>query len=388
VRVAIDGSFLSLPPSGIGTYLRHLTAALHDSASDLDLRLIEPYWDASTSTISSFPTSIVNRLRADRRLRRALWDLGGVSRHAARFNPDLLHIPHFAAPVRPRGPLIVTIHDVIPLVVPAYQASRAMRLNLTVMRRTVRAARLILTPSKAAAADITRVLDIPRDRIRVTPEAAGSEFQPSTDLAHDRAVAQRLGITSRYIFNVGGFETRKNLPVLLEAFARLLPRIDQSIQLVIAGTPHSANPAVFPPLQPTIERLGLSDAIVLPGRISDDDKRALYRGAALYATPSLYEGFGLTALEAMACGIPTIAANRTSLPEVVGDGGLLVEPDAESFATAMATILSDAELATRFKERGLARAATFSWRRTAELTLDAYHEVIDSTATPSRLRKR
>jgi glycosyltransferase involved in cell wall biosynthesis len=388
VRVAIDGSFLSLPPSGIGTYLRHLTTALREIAPDLDLRLIEPDWTNNQPASTSFPTSIVHRVRTDRRLRRALWDLGDVSRQAARVEADLLHIPHLATPIRSRTPLIVTIHDVIPFLLPAYQASRAMQINLAVIRRTVRSARLILTPSGAAAADITRVLGIPRHRIRVTPEAAGNEFRPTIDLSHEQAVARRLGINCRYIFNVGGFDIRKNLPVLLEAFARLRPRINEPVQLVIAGAPHSDNPAVYPPLEPVIDQLGLNEAVVLPGRISDDDKLALYRGAALYATPSLYEGFGLTALEAMACGIPTVAANRTSLPEVVGDGGLLVEPDAASFATAMATILEDSEVAAGLKERGLARAATFSWRRTAELTLDAYHDVIESTATPTRMRTR
>lgn len=388
MRVAIDGSFLSLPPSGIGTYLRHLTSALRDLALDLDLRLVEPDWTDRSPATTSFPSSVIDRFRTNRRLRRAHWDLRGVSRQAARSDPELLHIPHFAAPIRSHIPLIVTVHDVIPLVLPAYQASRAMRLNLAVMRRNVRSARLILTPSNAAAADITRVLGIPPDRIRVTPEAAGNEFRPATDPANDRAVARRLGICGRYIFNVGGFDTRKNLPVLLEAFAKLRPRVEQPIQLVIAGAPHSDNPAVFPPLEPVIAQLGLTDAVVLPGRISDDDKLALYRGAALYATPSLYEGFGLTALEAMACGIPTVATNRTSLPEVVGDGGLLVEPEAEALATALAAILNDPEVAARLSERGLTRAATFSWRRTAELTLDAYHDVIDSIATPPRKRKR
>jgi glycosyltransferase involved in cell wall biosynthesis len=387
VRVAIDGSFLSLPPSGTGTYLRHLTTALRDIAPDLDLRLVSPDWDQARPTATPSPISLINRIRHDRRLRRALWDVAGVARHAARVAPDLLHIPHFAAPLRSQSPVIVTIHDVIPLVLPAYRASRAMRLNLAVMRRTVRNARLILTPSQAAATDITRVLGIPRQRIRVTPEAAGEEFRPSLDPTVDQDVARSLGIAGRYVFNVGGFDARKNLPVLLEAFARLRTLVDEPIQLVIAGAPHSDNPAVFPPLVPTIERLSLSDLVVLPGRISDEDKLALYRGATLYATPSLYEGFGLTVLEAMACGVPTVAANRTSLPELVGDGGLLVEPDVESFAKAMSTILNHPEQAANLRARGLARAATFSWRKTAELTLDAYREVIESSATLQRMRK-
>jgi glycosyltransferase involved in cell wall biosynthesis len=258
-----------------------------------------------------------------------------------------------------------------------------MRFHLAVVRRTVRAARLVLTPSQAAAADVVRVLRIPRKQIRVTPEAAGPEFQPASDPDQVREIVQGLGVTNRYVFNVGGFDARKNLPTLLEAFARVRARLDEPLQLVIAGSPHTDNPTIYPPLEPVIHRLGLERAVILPGRVSETEKVALYQGAALYATPSLYEGFGLTTLEAMACGIPTIAANRTSLPEVVGDGGLLAEPDADAFAAAMLDVLSDVDRAADLRRRAQARAAAFTWHRTAQLTLAAYHEALaDETANP------
>jgi glycosyltransferase involved in cell wall biosynthesis len=173
---------------------------------------------------------------------------------------------------------------------------------------------------------------------------------------------------------------------LLEAFARVRTRLDESLQLVIAGAPHSDNPAVFPSLAPVIQRLGIERAVILPGRIAEEEKVALYQGAALYATPSLYEGFGLTALEAMACGVPTVAANRTSLPEVVGDGGLLVEPDAEAFAAAMFDILTNPARALELSANGMARAAAFTWQRTAQLTLAAYREVVAAESATTRER--
>jgi glycosyltransferase involved in cell wall biosynthesis len=375
VRVAMDGSFLALPSSGTGTYLRALTAALREIEPSLDLHLLIPSWaDASRPGQGPF-----DRLRNDRRLRRATWELFGVASAAREARPDLLHVPHFSAPVRPRCPLVVTIHDVVPLVVPAYRATRAMRLHLAVVKRTVRAARLILTPSHAAATDVSRVLGIPPERIRVTPEAAGPAYRPADDPQRVRETTRRLGVTGRYVFNVGGLDVRKNLPVLLEAFAHLRTRLDEPLQLVIAGAAHTDNPSVYPSLTPIVHRLGLDEAVVLPGRITDDDKIALYQGAALYATPSLYEGFGLTTLEAMACGVPTLASNRTSLPEVVGDGGFLVEPDAEAFATAMLDVLTNPTLASALRFRGLARAALFTWQETARLTLAAYQESVDAT---------
>jgi glycosyltransferase involved in cell wall biosynthesis len=242
----------------------------------------------------------------------------------------------------------------------------------------VRAARIVLTPSNAAAGDVERLLGIPRERIRVTPEAAGAEYRPAPDPGDPAlvAVARRFGVRGRYVFNVGGMDVRKNLPVLLEAFARALPRLEEPAQLVIAGAPHTGNRVVFPPLEPVIDRLGLGDHVVLTGFVSAADKLALYQGAALYATPSPHEGFGLTPLEAMACGVPVIAADRTSLPEVVGDAGVLVEPEPEAFAAAVVEVLNRPERAADLRARGLARAATFSWARTARMTLDAYREAL------------
>lgn len=380
VRVAMDGSFLALPPSGTGTYVRSLSAALRHVDPELSLTLLDPTWaasDASHTTTSRWPgADLWHRLLDDRRLRRFRWDLAGSSLAARHLRPapDLLHIPHFAAPLFSPFPMVVTIHDVIPLQFPPYRASRAMRVQLAVMRRTVRRARLILTPSHAAAADIVQHLAIPAERIRMTPEAADSTYSPAPDPVAAREAVRHLGIDRRYIFNVGGLDVRKNLPVLLEAYARLLPRLNEPVQLVIAGAPHSANPYVFPPLAPIVERLGLAGKVVLTGRVSEEDKLALYRGADLYVTPSLAEGFGLTALEAMACGIPVIAANRTSLPEVVGEAGLLVEPAPEPLATAMLDLLSDPTRQTKLATAGLARAAEFTWEKTARLTMAAYEE--------------
>ncbi len=381
----MDGSFLLLPPSGTGTYLRSLAKALVRVEPDLDLALLVPGLRSQDprNTVMMAPAGEADGRGLPRfdRFRRLTWDLVGVALAARRTRPDLLHVPHATPPVGSGLPLVLTIHDVIPLVLPAYRTSRAMRLRLAALRRAAPRARMVLTPSRAAADDIERLLAVPRSRIRVTPEAATADHMPATNPDACRAVAARYGIQGRYLFNVGGLDARKNLPVLLEAFARAKPRLREPAQLVIAGAPHTSNPAVFPPLAPVVERLGLAEEVVLTGFVSDADKLALYQGAALYVTPSLYEGFGLSALEAMACGVPTIAANRTSLPEVVGDGGLLIEPEPDALAATMVEILNTPALAATLRERGLARAATFTWDRTARLTLDAYREVLNCDGT-------
>jgi glycosyltransferase involved in cell wall biosynthesis len=186
-----------------------------------------------------------------------------------------------------------------------------------------------------------------------------------------------LGISSPYIFNIGGFDTRKNLPLLIEAFAAALPRLDASIgpvSLVIAGAPHSDNPTIFPLIEPVIRRLGVADRVNLVGRVRAAEKLALYQGAAVYCTPSLYEGFGLTPLEAMACGVPTIVSDRASLPEVVGDAGVIVPATVAAVAEALVRVLTDPGYAADLSVRAIKRAAEFSWEQTALATLEVYQE--------------
>ena len=333
--------------------------------------MIEPSWDHTHRSLARS-----RRLFSDRRVQRAYWELVGFARAARALNPELLHIPSFAAPLRPSAPMVITIHDVIPFLLPVYRASTAMRLHLAVMRRTVRNADLIIAPSTSAAGEISSELGIPRDRIRVTHEAADSSFRSPTDRTQIDSTLRRFGIVGRYIFNVGGFDVRKNLPLLIVAFARLRPMLEEHVQLVIAGAPHSDNPAVFPPLDPIIRQYGVESDVILTGRVSEEDKVALCQGADLYVTPSSHEGFGLTALEAMACGVPTIASNTSSFPEIVGDGGLLTNLDIDSVVGAIQSVLESPTLAAELRTRGLKRAAEFSWRRTAEQTLDVYREVL------------
>ncbi|MCC6705725.1 MAG: glycosyltransferase family 4 protein [Thermomicrobiales bacterium] len=369
MRIAIDGQFRSLPPSGTGAYLDALLRELPVAAPDDEFLVVDrpDAWG---------PSFLPGKLRRDARLLRFQWEISGFGSTARRLKPDLLHIPSFAAPLRTSIPFVVTIHDAIPFSLPEYRSSAPMRAHLALMQRTTRRATLVLTPSQAAADDLHRLLTIPRHRIRVTPEAADATFRPLATGTLDERVVAKFGVRGAYIFNVGGLDVRKRVDLLIEAFAAARPDLPPDTQLVIGGRAHSGNPVIFPDLAPLIERLGLRDAVVLTGWLSDDEKLALYQGAAIYATPSIYEGFGLTPLEAMACGTPVIAADRTSFPEVVGDAGLLVEPTVDAWRAALIDLMNNDARRAVLARRGVERAATFSWRRTAEQTLEAYREAI------------
>ncbi|HWV22598.1 MAG TPA: glycosyltransferase family 1 protein [Thermomicrobiales bacterium] len=365
--IGIDGNFLSMPHSGIGTYLRGLADALERDADALGIRLRMISPDEGRF------------LHPGSKAHRFAWDAAGASAATLRSGrplPDLLHLPQMTAPVWSPVPVVATIHDVIPFVLDDYRASRAMRAYLGLMSRTVRKARRVIAPSESAASDVSRVLGVPAARIRVIPEAPGGDLMPSMDGSAVAKVRQRWGIEGTYLFNIGGFDRRKNLPLLVEAFAAALPFLPDNVRLVIAGSAHTDNPRVFPPLEPVIRRLGVGNRVLLTGRVTDDERRALYQAAHGYITPSMYEGFGLTPLEAMACGVPAIVANRTSLPEVVGDAGLIVEPEVDVLAEAMVSLLTDDDLHDRLSVASLDRVATFTWEAAARATVDVYREAV------------
>ncbi len=231
-------------------------------------------------------------------------------------------------------------------------------------------------------------LNCPAERIRVIYEAAGEEYQPVTDpeiLAQTRA---RYGLNERYIFYLGGLDQRKNVPQLVRAFShvhRLLG--DPDLQLLIAGNPDRQKGPLFPDPRPVAADLGMTGQIIYRF-VEEEDKPALYSGASLFVFPSLYEGFGLDPLEAMSCGAPVVCSNRTSLPEVVGDAALMVDPDdTPQLVEAMRRVLSDEVLQTDLRARSLQRAAQFNWQKTAHETLAVYEEVLASKKSSAWRKK-
>ena len=362
MRLSIDGSSLAFPPSGIRTYVSALIREMESADQDIELSVLQPSGQSRP---------------LPERASRFWWDARGVASAAHHARAGVLHVPQFSAPIRNPAPLVVTIHDLIPLMHREYRQSRSMRAYLSVMRRTVAKAGIIIVPSRYVAHQAPTVMDIDVKRVRVIPMAAGPEFSPADHPKVQPAILSALGIRGPYIFNIAGFDVRKNLPCLLQAFATFRNWSPGPYQLVIAGAPHTANPTVFPPVRPVVERLALAEHVIMPGLISEQAKIALYQHAAMYVTPSLSEGFGMTCLEAMSCGTPVIAANCTALPEVVGGGGLLVEPEPSVLAEAMTAVAQEDTIAAQLRRSGIAQAARYSWGRTASMTIDAYRDALD-----------
>lgn len=284
---------------------------------------------------------------------------------------DVLHSPDFIPPFRRNCRSVITIHDLNFLLYPHFLTKDAAHYYGQI-DEAVRRTDAIIAVSEATKSDIVRLLGVPENRVTVVYEAASDEFQPIDRVEARAQVKERFGVRGGFIFFVSTIEPRKNVPTLLKSFRKLLADYKLDLQLVLAGAKGWLYDEVFQ----LVTDLDMVDDVLFPGRVSTDDLLWLYNAAEVLVAPSIYEGFGLTPLEAMACGTPVIVSNVSSLPEIVGDAGLLVDPyDVEQLAVAMWRAVTDTELRKSLIAKGLKRAGFFSWDRAAKETLELYHRL-------------
>ncbi len=298
-----------------------------------------------------------------------------------RFPLDLLHTTDFIQPLYARVPTVITVHDLAFLHYPHFLTASSAAFYGQI-DRAVRAADAVIVPSESTLHDLVAMLGVPRSKINVIYEAAAEVFVP-LPIAETRAAVQREhGLPASYILCVGTIEPRKNITGLLHAFALLRSRYGApDTVLALAG----GTGWLYDEVTETVARLGLKDSVRFLGRVSDEALHKLYVGARCHVHPAHYEGFGLPPLEAMACGTPTIVSNVSSLPEVVQDAALLVDPNShEEIAVAMNRLLTDDALHAEMRQKGLQRAQCFSWSRAAVETLEVYHNVLAQRATVGR----
>jgi glycosyltransferase involved in cell wall biosynthesis len=298
---------------------------------------------------------------------RIAWEQVVLPFAAWRAHLDLLFCPVNISPVFAPCPAVIAIHDLIFLRYPAsYHPLKQRYLNI-MTRRSARHAAHVITVSENTRQDVIRLLGISPSRVTAVPNGVSEHFTPVASSERE-AFRARQGVDGRLILHVGTLEPRKNLVMLLQAFARVAktPGFEDTT-LAIGGSKGWYYDEIFA----TAERLGLtaSGRVRFLGRVPDDELPLWYNIAAVCVYPSLYEGFGLPPLEAMACGTPVVVSNTSSLPEVAGDAGLKIDPeDTSAWAGAIETVLSDSELAADMSRKGLKQAAMFSWERAARET--------------------
>ncbi len=361
MRIGIDFTAAVRERAGIGRYARELIRALARCDRSNAYVLLAP-WDARAELLQfDWPSNFtVRRVPVTERLLAALW-------HRARFpwpveaftGPvDVFYSPDFLLPPTRARKTIVTVHDLSYVRVPeCFPAVLLNYLNATVPR-AVRRADLVLADAASTKRDVHEIYHVAPEKVAVLYSAADPRFSPEIPEALRARVRAKYGLGDRYMLSVSTIQPRKNYVRLLEALARL----DSGIRLMIAG----GRGWMFDDVYAAVERLNLRERVLLPEFVSDDDLPALYAMATLFVYPSLYEGFGLPVVEAMACGTPVVSSDASSLPEVGGQAVLYFDPrDVDGMAEAMRRALADETLRAELRARGLVQARQFSWDRAA-----------------------
>ncbi len=361
-RVLVNGWFWGQMHTGSGQYLHHLARCLPQVAGQLQYILALPQASAAPAPAG---WQVVVAPPAAGRLGENLAKLWfeQISYPAAcrRLAADIAFVPYWGSPWRLPCATAVTVHDLIPLLLPAYRGGPLQRAYSWLVSQTAGRAALILTDSQASRQDIIQRLSLPPDRVQAVLLAADERFRPATDQAELARVQVRYSLPERFMLYLGGFDVRKNVAGLVRAYARWvrqdLPllrrsgRSDSVPPLVIAGKLPAADTPFTPDPRRMAAEAGVADRVHFTGWVEEDDKPALYSLASLFIFPSLVEGFGLPVAEAAACGTPVVTSNRSSLPEAA-PGAILVDPEDEAaLAAAMAQALQAARPAAHPEAR-------------------------------------
>ena len=365
IRVAVDAHAIGQRQTGNEVYVRSLVQRLPRLAPDVDFI----GYTCCRQGDEWLPEPFARRRVARNPFVRLGLELAS---RAKTDRADLLHV-QYTAPLGPTVPIVVTIHDVSFIERPEYLPwSRAQQLRWSV-RRTVGRAAKIITVSEFSRQAIARAYDLDPAGIAVTPNAAQDQFRPVNNELARRQVAERLGVRRPFLLNVGDLHPRKNQIGLVRAFRALLDaHPDLPHMLLMVGKHTWFAPNVID----EVRRQGLGERVVFTKFVDDELLPALYNAADLFVFPSHYEGFGLPAIEAMACGRPVVCSDATALPEVVDGAAILFPPDSVGEQMrAIRDVLLDPELARRLEKKSLQRAKFFDWRETALRTLDVYYEV-------------
>lgn len=373
LRVAVNAYFGRHPLTGSGQYLAHLLEAFPTVAPECAPLPYEPTARGGAAR-ATLPFGATGSRRSA--LAKLCFEQIGLPR-AAGCVADVLHYPYWAAPLYSALPTVVTVHDLIPLLLEPYRGSPLARAYTALVTAAARRATMLIVDSAASRRDVLAHFRVPAGRVRVIHLAAGKRFQPADDAGKAVAVRQKYHLDAPFVFYVGGVDRRKNVPRLIAAFAEARSSLPRVHLLAIAGDVGRRG-ALFADLPAVARALGVGDLVRFLGVVPDDDLPALYQAAAAFAFPSSYEGFGLPPLEALACAAPVLCSSASSLPEVVGDAALILDPDDEqAWAAALVRVLGDEGLRAQLCRRGPRQAARFTWKRVAEETAAVYHEAAE-----------
>lgn len=371
MRFGIDATALPERPVGAGNYIIQLVRGLASLKEDVELVVFAHH---SRQALIDQPglQGVEWALVPDKSPpRRLLWEQTVLPSLVRRARLDLLHSPHYTRPILLPCSSIVTFHDMTFFLYPELH-TRAKRFFFPrAIRLSARLAEVLIADSESTRRDAMRILGIPPEKITTIPLGISAEFRPISDPVLFEACREKYKLPQEFILYVGLVEPRKNLPLLLSAFARL-KCTEPTVPLVIVGRYGWMYEDIFR----QIEELSLKNKVIFTGYVPAEDLPIVYNLARLFVYPSIYEGFGFPPLEAMACGTPVITTSVSSMQENVGDAAILVPPqDEDALVEAMQRLLTDAQLREGLSHKGRQQAAQFTWTRTAQETLRLYRQV-------------
>ncbi|MBP7689435.1 MAG: glycosyltransferase family 4 protein [Thermoflexales bacterium] len=373
MRIVLNGWFIDQPHTGSGQYLRQLCQQLPRVAPQHEYALIVPHRNSFEVIDLDAHTDLQSPIS---NYRKVLFEQDLVPRAARAYRADLIHVPYWAPPLRSPVPIVVTIHDIIPLVLKEYRGGPLVRAYTGLISAAVQGATLILTDSVVSRNDIISRLNISAERVRTIYLAVEPKFTDRVDPIDYAALRKNHDLPEDYVLYLGGFDARKNIEAALQTYTWAQDALGESFPLVIAGNLPDRHDGFFHDPRVIAKQIEVENVVRFIGPVAEDDKVALYQQARAFLYPSIYEGFGLPALEALACGVPVVGSNASSIPEIVGDAGMLVDPhDARAMAGALIAVCTEDALHDELSARALTQAAKFSWEKCARETVAAYEAV-------------
>ena len=356
MKVAIDVQTTQGEKTGFGFYVENLVKNFA-KFRDIDFELIKPKKSEDLNAPKRF-----------------LWDQFGFPGEALKNNAEIIHQPCFSAPVfHKNAKVIVTVHDLISTKFGIDLPFFARLYFKNWMPYTYKFADKIICDSENTKRDVLEILKVPESKIKVIYLAASDKFNNAVEKENTKQIKDKYNTGDKYFLEVGTLSPRKNIEFLIKVFSRI-SRDYPEYKLVLTGK----KGWYYDKLTDLVKTSGIDDKVIFTGYIPDQDAPYLYKGAELFLYPSLYEGFGLPLLEAMASGVPVISSNASSLPEIVGDGGILIDPSNEAgWIAAVKKVLDNQSLRRVMIQKGLKQAKKFSWKKCADETIKCYEELYD-----------
>lgn len=374
MKIGIDGrAAVWYKGTGIGTYTYELLKTLNNIDDINNYMIFSP----KNSTIPLNLRNNFETISGETTLKESFWDSIDVPNKVVNQPIDLYHIPQNGIGMNENlnSPLIITLHDIIPLKLPHTVGDKYLKLFNDKIPKIIEKCEGIITVSQFSKKDISSSFNFPKDKIFVTPLASEEIYKPMDKFMCKDIIKKKYGITDDYVLYVGGFSPRKNIIGLIEAFSQVLNSTKRKLKLLILGTKGIS----YEIYKKRCEELKISNKVIFPGFIPSEDMPLFYNSCEVFVYPSFYEGFGLPPLEAMACGTPVICSNVTSIPEVVYDAALFINPNnITELKDSIIKVLDDKLLREKLILRGIVRNSNFTWRNTGKQTLIAYNKTINN----------